>query len=148
MSTTVTDKKLSSEERKKLPSSVFCGPNKSFPVPDCKHVRAALSLLGRYKGPGDKDKIRACIYRRAKALNCFKKKSDTNMGELDTVREFYVMAIDGIIPNDGEGMAILMQLCSCCGVSQADVLSVMQVAVERSIVDGLETLISKISRSK
>jgi len=29
------DAKLSAEQRKKLKSSVFCGPNRSFPVPDC-----------------------------------------------------------------------------------------------------------------
>ena len=48
------------------------GPNRSFPCNDCNHIRAALSMLGRYKGPGNKATIRACIYRKARALNCFK----------------------------------------------------------------------------
>lgn len=64
------DAKLSSEKRKKLPKSTFCGPNKSFPVPDCAHVTAARRLIGRYKGPGDKSSILACVARKAKALGC------------------------------------------------------------------------------
>ena len=64
------DKKLSSESRKKLKASTFCGPNKSFPVPDCAHVTAAKRLLGRYKGEGDKSKILACVNRKAKSLKC------------------------------------------------------------------------------
>ena len=62
------DAKLTAAKRKKLSSSEFCGPNKSFPVPDKAHVLAAIRLLNRYKGPGDKNKIRACIKRRAKSL--------------------------------------------------------------------------------
>lgn len=66
----VEDAKLSTEKRKKLASSTFCGPNRSFPVPDCAHVTAARRLIGRYKGPGDKSKILACVARKAKALGC------------------------------------------------------------------------------
>lgn len=64
---------LTTKKRRTLPPSAFCGPNRSFPVTDCNHVRAGLSLLGRYQG-SDKDGIRACIYRRAKRLGCFKTK--------------------------------------------------------------------------
>jgi hypothetical protein len=64
------DEKLSAEARKKLPKSVFCGPDKSFPVPDCAHVTAARRLIGRYKGPGDKASILACVNRKAKTLGC------------------------------------------------------------------------------
>lgn len=65
------DAKLTTRQRKNLKGTSFCGPERSFPVPDCKHVKAALSLLGRYTGPGDKAKIRACIYGKAKAMKCF-----------------------------------------------------------------------------
>ena len=64
------DAKLSTEARKKLGSSTFCGPNRSFPVPDCAHVTAARRLIGRYKGPGNKSSILACVSRKAKALGC------------------------------------------------------------------------------
>jgi hypothetical protein len=64
------DKTLTAEQRKKMKSNVFCGPNRSFPVNDCKHYSTAKAFLDRYKGPGDKSKIRACIERRGKALKC------------------------------------------------------------------------------
>lgn len=74
----VGDAKLSSEKRKKLAKSTFCGPNRSFPVPDCAHVTAAKRLIGRYKGEGNKDSIMACVDRKAKAMGCgSSKKSDS-----------------------------------------------------------------------
>jgi hypothetical protein len=68
----VTDAKLSTEKRKGLAKSSFCGPGRSFPVPDCAHVTAARRLIGRYKG--NKDGILACVSRKAKAMGCDKAK--------------------------------------------------------------------------
>ena len=65
---TEDNKKLNSEDIEKLPDSVFCGPNRSFPVPDCAHVTAATRLVGKYKGPGNKSEILANVNRRAEAL--------------------------------------------------------------------------------
>ena len=46
-------------------------PNKSFPVPDCKHVAIAKAYLARSKfSESTKKKIAACINRRAKILKC------------------------------------------------------------------------------
>jgi hypothetical protein len=70
------DAKLSAGQRKKMSESTFCGPNRSFPVPDCAHVTAARRLIGRYKGPGSKSKILACVTRKAKSLGCDSKKKD------------------------------------------------------------------------
>lgn len=65
------DAKLSTEQRKKLKGSTFCGPDRSFPVPDCAHYTAALRLLGRAKLSSDqKARVRACIERRGKSLDC------------------------------------------------------------------------------
>ena len=66
----LSDKKLSSQARTGLPKSVFCGPDRSFPVPDCAHVTAAKRLVGRYKGPGNKTNILACVSQKAKSLGC------------------------------------------------------------------------------
>jgi hypothetical protein len=67
----VMGKTLTTKERKKLKESTFCGPNRSFPVPDCAHVRAAKVYLGRSKfSQATKKKIAACINRKAKALGC------------------------------------------------------------------------------
>lgn len=59
------ESKLSTKSRDALPDSAFCGPGRSFPVADKAHAVAALRLIGRYKGD-DKDKILACIKRKAK----------------------------------------------------------------------------------
>ncbi len=64
------DARLTTAQRKALPADVFCGPDRSFPVPDCAHYTAALRLLGRYQGTGDKTKIKACIETRGKTLSC------------------------------------------------------------------------------
>ena len=66
--------RLSSAERKKLKGSTFCGPKRSFPVPDCAHVTAAKRLIGRYKGTGDKGKIMSCVEGKEKSLDCETKK--------------------------------------------------------------------------
>lgn len=64
-------KKLTTKDRKKLKSGTFCGPNRSFPVNDCKHAATAKAFLGRSKfSAATKKKIAACINRRAKALGC------------------------------------------------------------------------------
>ena len=83
----LADKKLTAAERKKLPDSVFCGPNRTFPVPDCEHYRIALALLRRYKGPGSKAKIRACIQRRGKKLGCLKKGADDAAKTLEFIEK-------------------------------------------------------------
>lgn len=69
------DAKLTPEQRKELPDTAFCGPGKSFPVPDCAHYTAALRMLGRYEGPGNKDTILACIKKKGDELSCGKDKA-------------------------------------------------------------------------
>ena len=68
--------RLSSAERKKLKASTFCGPKRSFPVPDCSHVTAAKRMIGRYKGEGSKEDIMACVERKAKSMKCKTKTND------------------------------------------------------------------------
>ena len=67
----IKDAKLSSEKRKDLGKDTFCGPNRSFPVPDCAHVTAARRLVGRAQVSQEtKDKILACVDAKAKTLKC------------------------------------------------------------------------------
>jgi hypothetical protein len=64
-------KPLTTKQRKKMKKGTFCGPNRSFPVPDCKHVGTAKAFLGRSKfSAATKKKIAACINRKAKQLGC------------------------------------------------------------------------------
>lgn len=55
--------RLSAKDRKSLPSGDFAGPDRSFPMPDKAHARAALSLE-RYASPATKARIRS----KAKAM--------------------------------------------------------------------------------
>ena len=50
--------RLSAAERKALPDSAFAGPNRSFPVNDKNHARAALSMIGNAP-PAARAKIKA-----------------------------------------------------------------------------------------
>jgi hypothetical protein len=63
--------KLSTKKRKNLKKSTFCGPGRSFPVPDCAHYTAALRLLNRSKfSSSTKAKIRSCVMAKGKKLGC------------------------------------------------------------------------------
>jgi hypothetical protein len=63
---TIEEAKLSYAERKNLPASAFCGPNRSYPAHDAAHVRNALARLHFVKSPAIRAKIMACLRRRAK----------------------------------------------------------------------------------
>lgn len=87
------DKVLTAKARKKLGAKTFCGPDRSFPVPDCAHVTAARRLIGRYKGPGSKSAILACVNKKAKSLGCDKKDEEMSklLESMKDSKENYVM---------------------------------------------------------
>ena len=67
----IGDKRLTTEAREKLPDSSFCGPDRSFPVPDCAHVTAARRLIGKAKlSDSQKDKVISCVNKKAKNMSC------------------------------------------------------------------------------
>jgi hypothetical protein len=65
---------LTAKERRKLPSSDFALPGRgkgpegkgsgSYPIPDAKHARAALSMVSRYGSPAEKAKVRAKVHQK------------------------------------------------------------------------------------
>jgi len=62
---------LTTKQRKKMKKGTFCGPGRSFPVNDCKHVGVAKAYLARSKfSASTKKKIAACINRKAKQMGC------------------------------------------------------------------------------
>lgn len=64
-------KKLTTKDRKKMKKGTFCGPNRSFPVPDCKHVGTAKAYLNRSNfSAATKKRIASCINSKAKSLGC------------------------------------------------------------------------------
>ena len=50
--------RLTAAQRKALPASDFAGPNRSFPINDKAHAKAAKSLE-RYASPATKKRINA-----------------------------------------------------------------------------------------
>ncbi len=65
------DAKLTSEQRKALPGSVFCGSGRSFPANDCAHVLAGKRLLGRASlSSSAKARVLSCLNRKGKTLGC------------------------------------------------------------------------------
>lgn len=74
------DTRVTAAARKKLKRSTFCGPGRSFPVPDCAHVVAARRLIGRFNGSAEtKAEIMVSVNRKAKSLGC-KGKADAATG--------------------------------------------------------------------
>lgn len=60
---------LSYKAREKLPASAFCGPKRSYPTNDAKHVRNAFARLSQFGGKlpeAVRKRIHACIVRKAK----------------------------------------------------------------------------------
>jgi len=91
-------KKLTTKQRKNLKSSSFCGPNKSFPVTDCKHVAVAKAYLNRSKfSKATKKKIAACINRKAKELGCDVSKPAKVKGSLESLPEDLKLLADSEI---------------------------------------------------
>ena len=76
----LSDKALSTETRNKLPDDIFCGPDRSFPIPDCAHVTAGRRLIERSKlSDQQKKNVLGCIDRKAKILGCDKTKDEIEM---------------------------------------------------------------------
>lgn len=61
------DKTLTTEERNRLKESTFCGPERSYPVPDKSHAVAALSRAKQYASDELYKKIKSCVCRKAVA---------------------------------------------------------------------------------
>tara|TARA_R110002020_G_scaffold382927_1_gene593612 strand:- start:3610 stop:4302 length:693 start_codon:yes stop_codon:yes gene_type:complete len=70
----LSEKDLSADERRDLPDSDFALPGKgegpkgkqagSYPIPDEKHARSALSLVAQHGTPAEKAKVRAAVKRK------------------------------------------------------------------------------------
>jgi hypothetical protein len=84
-------KKISPEERGKLSESTFCGPDRSFPVPDSVHVFAARRVALKYTGPGNKAQILAAINRKGKALGAESSDSVVSEPATETTSVSFIM---------------------------------------------------------
>jgi hypothetical protein len=150
------DTKLTTKKRKALPASAFCGPSRSFPANDCNHVRAGLSLLGRYEGPGDKDKIRACLYRKARAMDCFKtgkgaKKSSEELKQIELGADFkpviYTIMDNYMhsITDPQQTFADLISICTTASISSSEMEMVVEAWYFNGVSEACGTIIRILS---
>lgn len=63
----ILDAKLTAEQRKGMSSSTFCGPDRSYPVPDCNHAKSAMAYAKKYN---ESSSVMSCIRRKAARLGC------------------------------------------------------------------------------
>ena len=82
----IEEAKLTYAARKDLPTSAFCGPDRSFPAHDAAHVRAGLQRLSQFWAkiaPATRKKILGCLVRRAKrfGVEYDPKKFEETVGE-------------------------------------------------------------------
>lgn len=60
--------KLSSEERKELPSKTFAGPNRSYPIPDRSHAINAKARATQFASPSVKARVDAAVAKKFPGL--------------------------------------------------------------------------------
>ena len=104
------------------------------------HVTAARRLLNRYKGPGSKSAILACVNRKAKSLGCDKGKDKEftggNFDELYTAEE--ARLADEMLKTDEWAGTIEMldsQETDFVAIDQARALLVNMLADARKLSD-------------
>jgi hypothetical protein len=59
--------KLKAKQRNALPAKDFAGPNRSFPIPDRNHARAALAEIG-HAPPSARPRIHAMAEKKLKGI--------------------------------------------------------------------------------
>ena len=56
--------KLTTKQRKSLPSKSFAGPDRSYPVDTANRARNALSRVSQHGSPEVKAQVRAAVHRK------------------------------------------------------------------------------------
>jgi hypothetical protein len=125
------DKALTTEQRKDLPDSAFCGPNRSFPVPDCSHVTAARRLIGQAKASGEtKAKIMACVNSKSGKMKCGKSEDYLDLEQqFDELKKQYSLL--------SEKLALVVNKLEEKNISSSNDEK-MQEEVEKSIEDTVD----------
>jgi hypothetical protein len=62
--------RLTKRARDAIPTSQFAGPNRSFPIEDAAHAKAAIMLSGHAANPGQiraRARAKLAQYRRGKS---------------------------------------------------------------------------------
>lgn len=56
--------RLTTAERKRIPSKEFAGPDRSYPIPDIAHARNALARVAQHGTEAEKKRVRAAVHRK------------------------------------------------------------------------------------
>ena len=56
--------KLTSKGRSQIASKNFAGPDRSYPIENKSHARAALSMVSRYGTAAEKAEVRAKVAKK------------------------------------------------------------------------------------
>ncbi len=97
----IEDKVLTAADRKRLSSKTFCGPGKSYPVPDRQHGATALSYVKQHGSPSLQKRVRACVCRKYPSLPSCQRNNDSAepwteeiLKELESVVKHPVTGLD------------------------------------------------------
>lgn len=105
------------------------------------HVTAALRLLGRYKGPGSKARIRACVMRKAKRMGMDVGK-DSCSGDLSSLYDSSPLWIEfrREIISERNGK------CELCGKDAIDIHHIIPFKLNQNLRDNLAVLCTDCHR--
>lgn len=56
--------KLTTAQRRAIPSEDFAGPDRSYPINDASHARNALARVSQHGTPALKSRVRAAVKRK------------------------------------------------------------------------------------
>jgi hypothetical protein len=98
------DKRLTAKERRALSSKTFCGPDRSYPVNDCGHAKAAMARAKQFSAGSS---VLSCIRRKAKRLGCPFKDGDSTQENFDL--EHFDRYSDDDLLRLAEGLGLAMK---------------------------------------
>lgn len=127
-----TEAMLSQEQRDKLPKSAFCGPGKTFPAHDRKHVLEGLRLLPAYAGDRDRKQIRATLLESLK--NTQKEQTRCLLRLEDEARKVSVPFFE--VTSQDTPEEVLLRL-EALGLSEADHNKALSLYASFALIQGV-----------
>lgn len=107
--------KAGSKERESMNANTFCGPNRTFPVPDCKHAATAMAMLkfpdvvSKYSA-SVRSRIASCVRNKAKSMNCAMSKSKDAYEKIETQLADAIKQIEALKPELEKNKAKIQEL--------------------------------------
>ena len=104
------DAVITPEKRKAMRASTFCGPDRTFPVSDCKHCATAMAMLNWPKvvakySASSRSRIASCVRTKAKSMSCPMSKSSD--AEQDVVITWEDKEHEELLKFDSDFIAVM-----------------------------------------